>query len=378
MKNKKILYLSPGFFHAREDLFISLSEKFNIRFIEASSRLNGYPTERYKTLVNFEIWKYNDFRLSKLKKKYIIPLCYSIFKELLHGKYDLVISSTQHPLYAKIVYLLKPFFKYKIAYVNEVWDYKHKKNSIFNKLYDKISMHIVKKADFVLNEGIRSTDFMLKNGIRREKCYLWPMVSVDMATKEIVKNKDLENAFNIGKDRIKYAYIGRLTEAKGANDIFNAFELLNNEHKAKSMLYFIGKGPLSEELKKRSMQYENIKIIDWVDSQYLPYIYNNLDFFVLASHFDGFSTVSCEAASMSLPLILTDMVGAVPDLIGECKNGYVVPANNSQELSKALTLMLELSPNERKKMGSVSRLNFIKSSSISININSLNSIVSRL
>ena len=191
-----------------------------------------------------------------------------------------------------------------------------------------------------------------------------------MKTKKLKSTPDLEKVFNTKEKHINYAYIGRLTEPKGAKDLFNAFELLDTEHQNKSNLYIIGRGPLSEELKKRAIQYSNVKILDWVNSSNLPYIYSQLDFFVLASHFDGFSTVSCEAASMSLPLILTDKVGAVPDLICN-NNGFVVPTKNPQELANAITKMIDLTEQERKEMGKISRINFEKCASIQININTL-------
>ena len=162
---KKILYLSPGFFHAREALFIALSEQFDIKIIEASSRINGIATEEYLSKVKTETWKYSHFRLSGLKLKEIPQLIHSVYKELKNGHYDLVISSTQHPFYAKVVSFFKPFFKYELAYVNEAWSYSHKKQTLFSRLYDKMSMNAVKKADYVLNEGIASTQFMISQGI---------------------------------------------------------------------------------------------------------------------------------------------------------------------------------------------------------------------
>lgn len=51
------------------------------------------------------------------------------------------------------------------AYVNEAWSYSHKKQTLFSRLYDKMSMNAVKKADYVLNEGIASTQFMISQGI---------------------------------------------------------------------------------------------------------------------------------------------------------------------------------------------------------------------
>ena len=375
---KKILYLSPGFFHAREALFIALSEQFDIKIIEASSRINGIATEEYLSKVKTETWKYSHFRLSGLKLKEIPQLIHSVYKELKNGHYDLVISSTQHPFYAKVVSFLKPFFKYELAYVNEAWSYSHKKQTLFSRLYDKMSMNAVKKADYVLNEGIASTQFMISQGISPEKCHLWPMSSVDLSTKAIVASEELRKSFEDVPSgvEVKYAYIGRQTEPKGVLTLLEAFENLDQEHQKKSMLYFVGRGPLSEILIQKSKENQNIRVLNWVDSKSLPYVYSQLDFFINPSHFDGFSTVACEAASMSLPLILTDKVGGVPDIMGTdgVYNDFIVPTKDSQSLSRAITLMIDTPHSKRKEMGETFRHNFMKNTGIDVNIQTMKQI----
>ena len=375
MKGKKILYISPGYFHAREDLFIHLSEKFNIRIVEASSYMNGQPSDYYCENVDFEIWPYNSFRLSKIRVKYILPLFLSILNELRRGRYDLVISSTQHPLYAKFVYFLKPFFKYKLAYVNEVWSYDYKPKSFLTYLYDRLSMRIIKNADFVLNEGIRSTDYMIENGVSKEKCFLWPMASVDLFKKPIVTHNKLAVIFEQAGEKYIYGFIGRLTEKKGVRTLYEAFERLPDDYKQKSELVIIGKGELLPELREFALRYDNVHILDWLDSKYLPYFYSNIDFFVNPSHFDGFSTVACEAASMSLPLVLTDLVGCVPDLLFESQNGFVAKAESAEDLAASLIKMLDCSKDILRRFGAISRQNFENISSLSINEHTIQQIV---
>lgn len=371
---KKILYLSPGFFHAREDLFIRLSKEFDIRIIEASNYMNGTPSEQYKSLVDFEIWDYNSFRLSKLRLKYIFPLFFSVLKELRKNKYDIVIASTQHPLYSKFVYILRPFFKYKLAYVNEVWTYSHKKKGFMTKIYDRISMHIIKHADYVLNEGIRAEEFMINHGVAPKKCLRWPMVSVDMKYKEIISHESLAISFKKNKRKIKFGFIGRLTEPKGVRTLCEAFKLLPQDYKDNAAMYIIGRGPLYEELLRFKDENSSVEVFEWIDSKYLPYFYSNMDFFINPSHFDGFSTVACEAGSMSLPLILTEKVGCVPDLLGD-ETGLVVQEKNPQMLATAIMQMIDTSKDDLISAGKICREKFERISSIDINVNTIKQII---
>ena len=48
-----------------------------------------------------------------------------------------------------------------------------------------------------------------------------------------------------------------------------------------------------------------------------------------------------EAAACGLPLVLSDRVGAAPDLVREGRNGRVVPAEDAQALAEALGEMLD-------------------------------------
>lgn len=77
-------------------------------------------------------------------------------------------------------------------------------------------------------------------------------------------------------------------------------------------------------------------------------IYHSMDIFCLHSRSEGFPNVLGEAMSSGIPCISTD-VGDASELLG--KNGIIVEAEDSIQLSNAMQEMLLLSAEERTIMG---------------------------
>ena len=78
---------------------------------------------------------------------------------------------------------------------------------------------------------------------------------------------------------------------------------------------------------------------------------------------------------MSLPLVLTDLVGCVPDLLFESQNGFVAKAESAEDLAASLIKMLDCSKDILRRFGAISRQNFENISSLSINEHTIQQIV---
>ena len=70
--------------------------------------------------------------------------------------------------------------------------------------------------------------------------------------------------------------------------------------------------------------------------QYLP----AFDVFVLTSIKEGFPWAILEAMSAKLPVIATH-VGAVPEIIDDGINGYIVPPRNPEKIAEKINILLE-------------------------------------
>jgi glycosyltransferase involved in cell wall biosynthesis len=83
----------------------------------------------------------------------------------------------------------------------------------------------------------------------------------------------------------------------------------------------------------------------------IPELLNAADVFVLSSDYEGNPLSVMEAMAAGKPMICT-AVGGVPELV-EDGCGLLVPPRDAQDLSKAMSYVLE-SPEARKSMGAAS------------------------
>ncbi|MGB3641438.1 MAG: glycosyltransferase family 4 protein [Rivularia sp. (in: cyanobacteria)] len=92
---------------------------------------------------------------------------------------------------------------------------------------------------------------------------------------------------------------------------------------------------------------------DGSDQENIKQLYASSDIFVLPSFKETFGIVFLEAMHYGLPIITTN-VSAMPELIEEGKNGFLVTTADSQALAKAISTLIE-NPDLSKQMGEAGR-----------------------
>lgn len=73
------------------------------------------------------------------------------------------------------------------------------------------------------------------------------------------------------------------------------------------------------------------------------------DFFILPSLTEGLPLSVLEAMAQSLPVVVTS-VGGVPEIVTHNEHGLMIPANDAEQLSQAISRMI-LEPDLRSRMG---------------------------
>ncbi len=100
---------------------------------------------------------------------------------------------------------------------------------------------------------------------------------------------------------------------------------------------------------------EKLKLVECVvfhdgaDQENIKQLYNCADIFVLPSFKETFGIVFLEAMHHGLPIITTN-ISAMPELVEEGKNGFLVPPGNSQALATAILKLIK-NPDLMKQMG---------------------------
>ena len=180
---------------------------------------------------------------------------------------------------------------------------------------------------------------------------------VDNAVYYPMDASSIREKFDIAQDALVIGMIGRVNAIKGQNDFIEAVEpLLEKNEQAVAFLaggVFPGEEWRLEELDKRiasSSVVSQIHRIDYYDKT--SELYNMFDIFVLPSiKPDSLPTVVLEAMACSKPVVGYNN-GGIAEMVVDGKSGCLVKPNRPQELSNAISLLLD-SSEKREKFGRV-------------------------
>lgn len=203
----------------------------------------------------------------------------------------------------------------------------------FDKLNNSLATHIValsgENKEFVVNkEKAHPTKvFTIHHGIPKED-YL---VKNDSKVIEIKKKYNLDGKFVFGS-------VGRLEQNKGMMDIVKAAIVLKEKgHEFK--LIIVGEGKQEKELlqlvKENDLE-SFVCLAGWFDEKDIPSLYECLDVYVHASHFETFGFVIAEAMMHGLPIVATKSTGAAKDSIEHKENGYLFDFGDIDDLCKGM------------------------------------------
>lgn len=129
--------------------------------------------------------------------------------------------------------------------------------------------------------------------------------------------------------------IGALVKRKGHEYLLKAFKNVLDTHVDVDLL-IVGRGPRKRELARLAEELEianNVKFVDFIETNELPKFYSSSKFFALATLHEGFGLVFAEAMACGIPIVSTN-VAAVPEVVGE--GGILVEPRNPDQLAEAM------------------------------------------
>lgn len=151
---------------------------------------------------------------------------------------------------------------------------------------------------------------------------------------------------------VSYLYLGRLDTDKNIETIIRALALTN----ADIRIIIAGIGTQRNYLENLATELSVSTRITWVDQVSLQKIldlYHLCDGFIIMSTVETQSIVALQAIACGLPLIVAN-AGALPELVRDGRNGYVLPPFDEKALAEKM-MYLARHPEERRQMGKESR-----------------------
>lgn len=150
-------------------------------------------------------------------------------------------------------------------------------------------------------------------------------------------------------------FAGRLAEEKHVDVLIEAVSKTPPELNVH--LEIVGGGEVRsslEELVRRLHMTDRVKFLGLASDEELRRAYIQADLFCMPGTAELQSLVTLEAMSASTPVVLADAM-ALPHLVRDSENGYLFTPNDSDDLAKKITMVLELPADQRAVMGQASR-----------------------
>ncbi len=160
-------------------------------------------------------------------------------------------------------------------------------------------------------------------------------------------------------DNITILYFSKIVEYKGLDILIHAFSEIEIDYENASLI-IAGDGPFRESCESLSdkSKVKNIIFYGNIQNEDAWKLYKKADIFVLPCSgkkgTEAWGLVINEAASMGIPIITTDAVGATGDLVKDGVNGYVVKAGSVSALLLAVKTLIS-DKAMRDSMGKESR-----------------------
>lgn len=163
---------------------------------------------------------------------------------------------------------------------------------------------------------------------------------IDKSKVEVIYNGIDIQSFDLAKEKHDIFTVGmvaRFSKQKDQMTLIKAIEYLIKEKNEKINLLLMGVGKTRKKCEKYIIENnlnEHIKIIEGNFKDLIV----KTDLFVLATHYEGFGLVLCEAMAAKTPVISTDVSGA-NEVVLNNKTGLLVEDNNILDLANNILKM---------------------------------------
>ena len=322
-----------------------LSKNYNITLVLMNNTIN-YNIEGVNEIIYLEKSKANENGLKKLLK---LPLLAIKYRAILK-KYniDISLSLLTRPNYISI---LSQLFSKKIRIIISEHSFPsrmYKGNNLKSIINRFMIFKLYNRADKVIAiSKLIEKDLQNNFNIKKDKLV------------QIYNPFDLEYIDNLSKEKVNFSFdkftfitAGRLDDGKNHKLIIEAFKLLQNNN---TQLLILGEGKNKDKLNNLIKKYHLEDRIFLIGFDPNPYKYmSKSNCFILSSNYEGLPTVIIEAMACNLQIISTDCKSGPREILAPytdikiqlnnnieiTPHGILTPINNTEMMLKAMNYIL--------------------------------------
>lgn len=259
-------------------------------------------------------------------------------KKILHNFYpDVVHSQMFHSnIFCR---LLRIFVKMPVLICTEhSINIESKVRLVMYRLTDRLS-------DLNTNVSAEATQAFIKAKAFHPRNSMPVYNGIDISNSVEAHPVEVRRKYKIDAKEFVFLNVGRLVPAKNQKCLLEAFAMISQSAK----LLIVGQGELEANLRMLITELNlNERVILAGAHANVQDYYVASDCFVLSSAWEGLPMVILEAMKYALPIITTNVGGAMETIQNQ---DWIVPINNPANLADAMDKMLKLSAVERKGIG---------------------------
>ncbi|MDH5413578.1 MAG: glycosyltransferase [Flavobacteriaceae bacterium] len=197
--------------------------------------------------------------------------------------------------------------------------------------------HVIKSVDKIISPSKSVVNEFVKNHF---------VSNQDLRESKVIvlhHGIDLYNLMDVRKrpvDRVRFGFVGFISERKGLHILIEAFKRLGNGN-VELIIYGEIKpaNKYHKYLIEKSNNNKNIKFMGSFDDVKEPY--SNIDILVVPSiTYEGYGLVVQEAFATKTPVIASD-IGALNEFVKHMKNGMLFRVGDSDDLTEKMQMIIE-------------------------------------
>lgn len=207
-------------------------------------------------------------------------------------------------------------------------------------------------CDCCLPIGSRNREFYQAHGVANERLFLVPYAVDNYYFRQAVATQksqqaSMKEALGFSPQCPVILYSSKLIPRKRPLDLIRAYNQIRQEG-IQAALVIVGSGELEAELRRlvEEDQILDVHFCGFQNQSELPRYYALADIFVLPSENEPWGLVINEVMCAGLPVIASEEIGAVADLVRHGENGYRFTTGNIDELTRHLRTLVT---NERSR-----------------------------
>ena len=218
-------------------------------------------------------------------------------------------------------------------------------SSSVRRIKEPILRRLFGNVDAFLSIGSLNTAYYRRYGVPDAKIFSVPYaVDNEFFQKQAQLahpgREDLRCSLGLMPGRPIILFASKLLRRKRAGDLLEAYQRLSPDGRGEPLPYllFVGDGEerLALEEKSKETGWSSIRFLGFKNQTDLPALFDLCDVFVLPSEAEQWGLIVNEVMNAAKPVIVTDEVGAAPDLVRDGENGYVVPVGDIAALALRL------------------------------------------